>query len=282
MRNRSKLTSQAVRNCHADGMAKAILRQQQYAEARLVMTQRLHVASPAIALGAPVIWISGKFAAADGPARLGGMDQFFLTNTDAYQLSSWYDLPTMRNRHAWDRVRTGLWAALVWRAPAVAAHVKAALGPPRVLETAETTHCAPRPFVVDVLGSRWDRGKWAVESLLIHHPAACIHVIARDGGDAPPALQPLHDVGYSVAFHAYSIQSGSLGTGMVWPNDHALTRPLTASELEGQSPPPDATQHIKLHPPEYRIPAPSEQQKQLLKICIVCHEVAARLDYGNL
>jgi hypothetical protein len=85
-------------------------RLRELATAGLVVTTRLHVASPALAMGVRVVFVPGELAGGGG-GRLEGMDRFFWTNTDADQLQSWYDLPRRpKDERGWREMRTRLLA----------------------------------------------------------------------------------------------------------------------------------------------------------------------------
>ena len=83
-------------------------RLRELATAGLIITTRLHVASPALAMGVRVIFVPGQLAGGGG-GRLNGMDHFFWTNDDADLLPSWYDIPRQPKYEAgWHEMRSRL------------------------------------------------------------------------------------------------------------------------------------------------------------------------------
>ena len=108
LRERATFLAQSGNNCSREfGLRMAALRLRQFAEAGLVITTRLHAASPALAVGTRVVFVTGELAGGGG-GRLAGMDQFFWTNAEADRLPSWLDVPLHKAPNAWRRMQLRL------------------------------------------------------------------------------------------------------------------------------------------------------------------------------
>ena len=106
---RAKTLSQNTAGCGHDDFALARQQLREMASAGLVITTRLHVASPAVAMGVRVIFVTQSALAGGGGGRLEGMNQFFWTDRDADLLPSWYDVPRgPKNRSGWEAMRASI------------------------------------------------------------------------------------------------------------------------------------------------------------------------------
>lgn len=223
---------------YARGFPLARARLRELADAALVITSRLHVASPAVAVGARVVFVPSRQKELPGGgrgSRLSGMVDFFHTPRDATRLvgADWWQLPRgPKDVHGWHRMRTTQWAALVLNpaTPQVSALVRTRGRPPRVARAACTARerraadpaaaaestgadgggsdaavCAAEPMAVHFVWLHPAPSPLArmvrakaVEAALRQYPLVTVWLHTAAGVQLPPSVRLLQEVGYDV------------------------------------------------------------------------------------
>lgn len=232
------------------------------ADAELVITSRLHVASPAVAVGARVVFVPARAHQLPGGGRGGrvsGMDRFFHSPEDANRLGSWPQLPRgPRARHEWERMRVTQWAALASeQRPGVVRQLRASAQPPTVTSPRACDagggarggdgDCGALHFVwLERARSSLERllRTKALEAALFAHRGAAVRVwLLHGAGVEPPAtLRVLREVGLNVRVHSVEKLLRPTGTAADGPDgqwlrrlEHALARSANWSATSGAS-----------------------------------------------
>ena len=103
--NRAVFLTQDVHNCSVDIVRSASDRLVRLAEASLVVTTRLHVAMPCLAIGTPVVFLHQHLAGGSDD-RLSGLSRF-LTSLELANTNGWSS-PQVQHRDEFDAMRSQL------------------------------------------------------------------------------------------------------------------------------------------------------------------------------